>query len=94
MTNRNLEIPRPFNFKNLGKGEIIEEAPVEYKDWAPAIQVLKFENGDMMVRFCYYTKSGRIAPRALSIDEDDIDSLKAEIKKKPRVKKFLQMLVE
>jgi predicted type IV restriction endonuclease len=48
----------------------------------------------IMVPFVHYTKSGRIAPRALSIDEYDIDSLKAEIKKKPRAKKFLQMLVE
>jgi hypothetical protein len=31
MTNRNTEIPRPFNFKELGRGEIIVEAAVHSK---------------------------------------------------------------
>ncbi len=93
MTNRNMEIPRPFNFEELGRGEIIEEVAVEYENWAPAIQVLKFENGRMMLRFCYYVKSGKLAPRAVSIDEDDIDNLREEVKRKTQVRSFLQRLL-
>ena len=93
MTDRNTKIPRPFKFDKLGRGDIIEEAPVEYEDWAPVIQVLEFEDGKKMLRFCYYAKSGQLAPRALSIDTDDIDSLREEIKKKPQVRKFLQSLL-
>jgi hypothetical protein len=93
-TNRNTKIPRPFQFKGIGKGDIIEEAAVEYETWAPAIQLLKFENGDEMVRLCYYTKSGKLAPRALSIDDDDAENLKKDIKKKPQIKRFLQRLLE
>lgn len=93
MTKRNTKIPRPFNFKKLGKGEIIEETEVEYKGWAPVIQVLEFENGKKMLRFCYYVRSGELAPRALSIDTDDIDNLREEIKRKPQVRKFLQSLL-
>lgn len=93
MTNRNVEIPRPFKFDKIGRGDIIEEAPVEYENWAPVIQVLEFEDGKKMLRFCYYVKSGQLAPRALLIDEKDIDNLKEEIKKKPQVRKFLQQLI-
>ena len=93
VTNRNTEIPRPFNFKGLGSGNIIEEATVEYEHWAPAIQVLEFENGKKVMRFCYYVRSGKLAPRALYIDEDDIDNLREEIKKKPQVRNFLQRLL-
>ena len=93
MTDRNVEIPRPFGFKKLGKGEIMEEASVEYEDWAPAIQVLEFENGKKGLRFCYYVRSGKLAPRALYIDNDDIDNLREEIKKKPQVRKFLESLL-
>jgi hypothetical protein len=88
-----VEIPRPFDFKNIGKGEIMEEAAVEYEDWAPAIQVLEFENGEKVLRFCYYVRSGKLAPRALYIDNDDIDNLREEIKKKPQVRKFLESLL-
>lgn len=93
MTNRNIEIPRPFKFDKLGKGDIIEEAAVEYEDWAPVIQVLEFEDGKKMLRFCYYVKSAQLAPRALSIDEKDINNLREEIKKKPQVREFLQQLL-
>jgi len=93
VTDRNVDIPRPFDFKQLGRGEIMEEAVVEYDDWAPAIQVLEFENGRKVLRFCYYVRSGKLAPRALYIDNDDIDNLRDEIKKKPQVRQFLESLL-
>ena len=93
MTNRNLDIPRPFNFSKIGGGEIIEEVAVEYEEWAPAIQLLEFDDGRKMLRFCYYVKGGKLAPRALSIDETDVQNLRKEIKKNPQVRNFLQQLL-
>ena len=93
MTDRNSEIPRAFNFDKIGKGEIVEEAGVEYDEWAPTIQVLEFENGQEVLRFCYYTQSGKLAPRALYLDKTDIANLREEIKNKPLVKKFIQNLL-
>lgn len=93
MTDRKTEIPRPFTFKGIGKGDIIEEAAVEYENWAPVIQVLRFTDGREVLRFCYYVSSGQIAPRALWINDEDIDNLREEIKKQPQVRKFLQRLL-
>jgi len=93
MTARNKTIPRSFSFKDIGKGDIIEEASVDYPTWSSAIQLLRFENGDMWLRFCYYAKSGKLAPRALSLDQDNIADLRKEIAKAPQVKKLLQQLL-
>lgn len=93
MVKRNSAVPRPFNFKGIGKGDIIEEAAVDYENWTPAIQVLKFENGDEVLRFCYYAKAGKLAPRALWINDENIENLRRDIKRKPQVKRFLQRLL-
>lgn len=98
MTKRNTTIPRPFTFEGIGKGEIVEEAARDYENWAPAIQVLRFTEGEEVgtevLRFCYYVKSGQLANRALWINDEDVENLREEIKKKPRVRKFLQRLLE
>lgn len=90
---RNRSIPRPFEFKGEGRGDIIEEASVEYQDWAPAIQLLKFENGKIGLRFCYYAKSGRLAPRALWLTEDNIADLRKVIAKQPQIRRLLRQLL-
>lgn len=94
VTSRNRKIPRPFKFKGIGQGDIIEEASHEYDEWASAVQVLKFENGDKWLRFCYYTKSGKLAPRALSVNYENIRDLRNDLKQRPEVRKFLQQLLE
>lgn len=93
MTARNKAMPRGFSFKGIGKGDIIEEAAVDYGSWSSAIQLLKFENGDLWLRFCYYSGSGKLAPRALSLTEENIADLREEIAKKPQVKSLLQQLL-
>ncbi len=93
-TKRNTKIPRHFSFEGIGEGEIIEEATVdEYEDWAPAIQLLKFTDGVEALRFCYYVKSGQIARRGLWIDDENADDLREKIKYSPKVKEFLQRLL-
>lgn len=95
MAKRNKAIPRPFNFKNVGKGMITHEAANDnYKDWTPSIQVLKFDNGTKAIRFCYYISSGQIARNALFLNQSEVADLKNEIAKQPEVKKFLKELLE
>ena len=93
MIKRNKSIPRPFEFKGEGRGDIIEEASVDYQDWAPAIQLLKFESGEIGLRFCYYAKSGRLAPRALWLTDDNITDLRKEIAKRPQIRSLLKQLL-
>ena len=94
VTKRNTVIPRPFEFEGIGEGEIIEEAAVDdYDDWAPAIQLLRFTNGEEVLRFCYYVKSGQIARRGLWINDENTNDLREKIKSSPRVKEFLQRLL-
>lgn len=98
MTNRNAKIPRHFAFESIGEGDIVEEATVEYENWAPAIQFLRFTEGESackeVLRFCYYVDSGQLANRALWIDDNDVENLKEDIKKRPQVRRFLQRLLE
>jgi len=94
MTERNRDIPRPFSFRGDGRGDIIEEAAVDhYEGWAPAIQVLRFENGEIGLRFCYYVRSGQIANRALWLNEENIADLRREIARRPQVRRLLQQLL-
>ena len=92
-TKRNTDIPRPFAFEGIGEGEIIEEAAVDYDDWAPAIQILRFTDGTEALRFCYYVKSGQIARRGLWINDENTDDLRKKINSSPKVKEFLQRLL-
>lgn len=94
MTKRNLKIPRDCNFKDVGSGSIVEEAAVEYEDWAPVIQIIKFDDGEKALRFCYYLKDGKLARNALFITDNVIEDLRKEIKKSPQVKNFLEKLLE
>lgn len=98
MTDRNTRIPRPFTFEGIGEGDIIEEAAVEYDEWAPSIQLLRFTDtkhrGEEVLRFCYYVESGQLARRALWIDDDNVEALRKAIRNSPRVRKFLQRLLE
>ena len=93
MIKRNRSLPRPFEFKGEGRGDIIDEASVDYQYWVPAIQILKFESGKIGLRFCYYAKSGKLAPRGLWLTEDNIADLRKEISRRPQIKNLLKQLL-
>lgn len=96
MTDRNTKIPRQFKFEGIGKGKVIAEVAVDYDEWANAIQVLRFDDGKEVLRFCYYVEGGQLANRALWLDKKQIEDLRKELKKKEnlRVRKLLQSLLE
>ena len=75
------KIPRPFKMP-WGKGRVIEEAYVTSKYHQPTIQLLQFNNGDKVIRFCSYNE-GRFSRVPLMVDEKDLRRLgKATLKKK------------
>ncbi len=66
------KIPRSFKMP-FGSGMIVEEASITSKYHEPTIQLLKFDNGDKVIRFCSYNK-GKFSRSPLMIDEKDRDS--------------------
>ena len=75
------KIPRPFKMP-WGTGMVIEEAYVTSKYHQPTIQLLQFNNGDKVIRFCSYNE-GRFSRVPLMVDEKDLRRLgKATLKKK------------
>lgn len=53
--------PKPFKFKNVGRGivhreELVEKLEQEPKDYYKVAQLLEWEDGGWSVRFGYYIK--------------------------------------
>ena len=60
------KVPRPFKMP-FGKGMVVEEASITSKYHEPTIQLLKFDNGDKVIRFCSHNK-GKFNRSPLIID--------------------------
>jgi len=84
------KIPRPFKMP-FGSGKIVEEASITSKYHEPTIQLLKFDNGDKVIRFCSYNK-GRFSRSPLMIDEKDLRKFGNVIKKKKNISKLISRL--
>ena len=84
------KVPRPFKMP-FGSGMIIEEASIVSKYHEPTIQLLKFDNGDKVIRFCSYNK-GRFSRSPLMIDEKDLQKLGIMIKKEKGISKLVSRL--
>jgi len=84
------KVPRPFKL-SFGSGMIIEEASITSKYHEPTIQLLKFDNGNKVIRFCSYNK-GRFNRSPLMIDEKDLRKLGNMIKKEKDISKLISKL--
>ena len=84
------KIPRPFKMP-FGSGKIVEEASITSKYHEPTIQLLKFDNGNKVIRFCSYNK-GKFSRSPLMIDEKELRKLGNEIKKEKELSKFISRL--
>ncbi len=84
------KIPRPFKL-SFGSGMIVEEASIASKYHEPTIQLLKFDNGNKVIRFCSYNK-GRFSRSPLMIDEKDLRKLGNMIKKEKNISKLISRL--
>ena len=86
------KIPRPFKMP-WGKGMVVEEAYVISKYHEPTIQLLQFNNGDKVIRFCSYNK-GKFSRAPLMIDEKDLRRLGKVTLKKKELWKIISKLSE
>jgi hypothetical protein len=84
------KIPRSFKMP-FGSGMIVEEASIISKYHEPTIQLLKFDNGDKVIRFCSYNK-GTFSRSPLMIGEKDLRKLGNVIKKKKDISKLISRL--
>ena len=84
------KVPRPFKL-SFGSEMIIEEISITSKYHEPTIQLLKFDNGKKVIRFCYYNK-GRFNRSPLMIDEKDLAKLGKMIKKEKNISKLISKL--
>ena len=76
-----------------GKGMVVEEAYVISKYHEPTIQLLQFNNGDKVIRFCSYNK-GKFSRAPLMIDEKDLRRLGKVTLKKKELWKIISKLSE
>ncbi len=84
------KVPRPFKL-SFGSGMIVAEASITLKYHEPTIQLLKFDNGKKVIRFCSYNK-GKFNRSPLMIDEKDLPKLGNMIKKEDDISKLISKL--
>jgi hypothetical protein len=84
------KIPRPFKMP-WGKGMVIDEVSISSEYHEPTIQLLEFDNGDKLLRFCSYSH-GRFSRSPLMIDEKDLRLLGKAIVKGKEIRKFVSKL--
>ena len=67
------KLPRPFNLP-WGRGQVVEEVSIPRPHWEPTIQLLEFEDGSQVLRFCYY-HTGRFGRGPSIMSAEDIAGL-------------------
>jgi hypothetical protein len=85
-------LPRPFLFP-WGHGQIVEEVSFRGKHHEPTVQLLEFTDGFELVRFCSYTLSGRFERNSWIASTPELDGLRAELSRAPRLKALLRKLI-
>jgi hypothetical protein len=86
------DVPRPFTMP-WGKGEIIEEATTVGEYHEPAIQLLRYEDGSLSIRFSHYDHRGRFQRSPLMISRGTITGLRRSLATTPRLRGLLAKLV-
>ena len=84
------KVPRPFKMP-FGNGMVVKEVSITSQYHEPTIQLLKFDNGKKVIRFCSYNK-GRFNRSPLMIDEKDLRKLGNMIKKEKDISKLISKL--
>ena len=76
-----------------GKGQIVEEATAAGEWSAPAIQLLRYEDGSESIRFCQYDDRGHFRRSPMMVDRRIIRQLGRSLVKTPRLRRILDDLV-
>ncbi len=92
LTATNRTLPRPFTFE-WGKGQVVEEASVKVQlnghSWEPTVQLLRFEDGSVTLRFCVF-HGKQFSRMPLLISPDELTVLLAEAAKHPGIRAHLK----
>jgi len=86
------KVPRPFKMP-WGKGMVVEEASISSRYHEPTVQLLEFDNGHKVIRFCSYNE-GRFSRSPLMIDEKDLQRLGKATAKAKQIRKLVSKLSE
>jgi len=85
-------LPRPFTFE-WGKGQVIEEASVKVQldghSWEPTVQLLRFEDGSVTLRFCVF-HGKQFSRMPLLASPDELALLLTEAAKHPGIRAHLK----
>lgn len=81
-----------------GSGVVEEEVRVETEHHEPAIQLLRFTEGEAegsyAIRFCYYDLRGRFQRSPLIVDEAGLDALARALAATPTLRERLAKLLD
>ena len=87
---------RRFNF-HWGSGVVAEEARFEGEHHVPAIQLLKYDQGEakgnVSVRFCFFNQRGRFQRSPLMMSEGDLDQMRTALEQTPELRELLKRLI-
>jgi len=85
------QLPRPFTMP-WGSGEIVEEATAVGEWSEPSIQLLRYDDGSIAVRFCQYDHRGRFRRSPMMVDAKLLRALGRSLANAPRLRKLLRSL--
>ena len=87
----NRKLPRSFALP-WGQGQVVEEVSVMRPHWEPTIQLLRYEDGEETLRFCYY-HGARFGRGPMIVSGEDLKELKAQARDSaPRIFQLLEDL--
>ena len=90
------KLPRPFEM-HWGSGEIVEEATCVGEYHEPAIQLMRYTDGEaaggFSIRFCSYNHRGSFQRSPLMVGQAEIDGLRKALLDTPELREILKQLV-
>ena len=85
-------IPRPFAM-HWGSGQIVEEASFEGEHTQPAIQLMRYDDGEatgsLSIRFCHFNHRGQFQRSPMILGEAEIDALRDAVAQTPQLQQLL-----
>ena len=75
-----------------GKGEIVEEATTVGEWNEPSIQLLRYDDGSLSIRFCQYDHRGHFRRSPMMVDAKLLRGLGRSLGNAPRLRKLLRSL--
>lgn len=90
------KIPRPFAF-SWGSGQIVEEAAISAEWSNPAIQLLRYEGGELdgneTIRFCWFSDRGAFQRSPMMMGADELAAMREALKTTPRLRSLLAEMI-